>query len=90
MVVPTNLACDVGEMVPTFNMDTAKKNGLTEDQVAELQRIQRYACYYWNLAAAENSEGAHNPQLYNELLEKGNAELDKADEILGTSSVVKA
>lgn len=79
-----------GEMVPTFNMDTAKANGLTEDQVAQLQKIQRYACYYWNLAAAENSEGAHNPQLYNELLDKGNAQLDEADKILGMSSVVEA
>lgn len=73
-----------------FDMDTALANGLTEDEVAELQHIQRYACYYWNLAAAENSEGAHNPDLYNDLLEKGNALLDEADEILGVSSVVKA
>lgn len=74
----------------TFDMDTALANGLTEDQVTRLQQIQRYACYYWNLAAAENSEGAHNPDLYNDLLEKGNALLDEADEILGVSSVVDA
>ncbi len=73
-----------------FDMDTALANGLTEDQVTRLQQIQRYACYYWNLAAAENSEGAHNPDLYNDLLEKGNALLDEADEILGVSSVVDA
>lgn len=73
---------DDGSLV--FDMDTALANGLTEDEVARLQQIQRYACYYWNLAAAENSEGAHNPTLYNDLLDKGNALLDEADEILGT------
>ncbi len=79
---------DSGESVLTFDMDTAKANGLTEDQVAELQKIQREACYYWNLAAAENSEGAHNPTFFDELIQKGNDLLDQADEILGTSSVI--
>ena len=73
-----------------FDMDTALANGLTEDQVAELQKIQREACYYWNLAAAENSEGVHNPRFYNELLDKGNELLDRADEILGVSSLPAA
>ena len=72
-----------------FDMDTALANGLTEDEVAELQQIQREACYYWNLAAAENSEGVHNPGFYEELLAQGNALLDRADEILGVSSVVE-
>ena len=79
-----------GEMTKVFDMDTAKANGLTEDQVARLQQIQREACYYWNYAAAENSEGAHNPALYNELLDKGNELLDEADEILGVDSHVEA
>ena len=73
-----------------FDMDTALASGLTEDQVTRLQEIQRYACYYWNFAAAENSEGAHNPDMFNDLLEKGNALLDEADEILGVSSIVEA
>ncbi len=77
---------DDGELV--FDMDTAKANGLSEEQVTRLQEIQRYACYYWNLAAAENSEGAHNPTFYNELIQKGNDLLDEADEILGVSSVL--
>ena len=73
-----------------FDMDTALANGLTEDQVAQLQKIQREAGYYWNFAAAENSEGAHNPDLYEQLLEQGNALLDEGDEILGVSSVIEA
>ena len=71
-------------------MDTAKANGLTEEQVERLQQIQREACYYWNYAAAENSEGAHNPELYNECIDKGNELLDEADEILGVDSHVEA
>jgi nitrite reductase (cytochrome c-552) len=70
----------------TFDMETAKANGLSEDQVAQLQKIQREACYYWNLAAAENSEGAHNKALYNRLLEEGNKLLDEGDKILGVES----
>ncbi len=77
-----------GVATKTFDMDTALANGLTEDQVSRLQTIQREACYYWNLAAAENSEGAHNPDFYNQLIDKGNELLDEADEILGVSSVV--
>lgn len=73
-----------------FDMDTALANGLTEDQVAQLQKIQREACYYWNLAAAENSEGVHNPTFYEYLIEQGNLLLDEGDEILGVASVGEA
>ena len=69
-----------------FDQETATANGLSEDDVAKLQDLQRRACYYWNLAAAENSEGAHNPDLYNDLLKKGNELLDEADKILGMES----
>lgn len=61
---------------------------LSDAQKADLQKVQRDSCYYWNLAAAENSEGAHNPDLYNHILEMGNQLLDQGDQILGTSSVV--
>lgn len=63
-------------------------NTLNDAQKAELQKIQRDACYYWNLAAAENSEGAHNPTLYNSIIETGNKLLDQGDLIIGTSSVI--
>ena len=61
-------------------------NSITDEQKSELQYVQRAACYYWNLAAAENSEGAHNVELYNRLLDEGNQWLDKGDTILGVSS----
>ncbi|WP_350455165.1 ammonia-forming cytochrome c nitrite reductase subunit c552 [Slackia heliotrinireducens] len=72
-----------------FNFEDAIEAGtLTDDQIAELQYIQRAACYYWNLEAAENSEGAHNPDFSRELIASANEWLDKGDEILGVSSVV--
>lgn len=79
-----------GVATQTFDMDTALANGLTEDQVSRLQIIQREACYYWNLACAENSEGAHNPDFYNQLLDKGNELLDEADQILGVDTTQSA
>ena len=63
---------------------------LSEDQLDRLRWIQRASCYYWNLAAAENSEGAHNPTYYRYTLDKGNEILDEGDEILGVTSVAQA
>jgi nitrite reductase (cytochrome c-552) len=61
---------------------------LTDEQIERLQWIQRASCYYWNLAAAENSEGAHNPRYYDHTLDMGNKVLDEGDAILGESSKV--
>ncbi len=66
--------------------DAINSKSITEDQKKELQYVQRAACFYWNLIAAENSEGAHNPDLYERVLKSGNDWLDKGDAILGTSS----
>ncbi len=71
------------------NFEAAINEGkLTPDQLAQLQKMQRDACFYWNLAAAENSEGAHNPAYYEVCLTNGNTILDQADKILGVTSVV--
>lgn len=71
--------------IKNFEQAIADKK-ISSKQQTELQYVQRAACYYWNLAAAENSEGAHNKALYNRLLDQGNEWLDKGDAILGTSS----
>lgn len=63
-------------------------NSINDSQKAQLQKIQRDACYYWNLAAAENSEGAHNPTLYTHILDNAENLLNEGDGILGTSSVI--
>ncbi len=70
--------------------DAIAKGTLTDEQTSRLQYIQRAATYYWNFVGAENSEGAHNPQLVRDTLSKCEALLDEADGILGVSSVVES
>ena len=68
--------------------DALAAGGLSDEQVSRHQWIQRASCYYWNFVAAENSEGAHNPTLTTDTLDKADALLDEADGILGVSSVI--
>ena len=85
-----NLESKVATMqdgVLKFDEAAATANGIEGEKLERLQWLQRAACYYWNLAAAENSEGAHNPTYYRYTLDKGNAILDEADALLGMSSV---
>ena len=79
----------LGNRCVTFikNFEDAIANGkLSDDELDRLRWIQRAACYYWNLAAAENSEGAHNPTYYRHTLEMGNKVLDEGDSILNVPS----
>ncbi|MBQ9069001.1 MAG: ammonia-forming cytochrome c nitrite reductase subunit c552 [Eggerthellaceae bacterium] len=72
----------------------AAENGIDADKLAKLQDIQRKVCYYWNLPAADNSEGAHNQALFNRMIDEGNKLLDEADKIIeeagGKASSAKA
>ena len=73
------------------NFEAALAEGkLSDDEIARLQWIQRASCYYWNLAAAENSEGAHNPNYYRHTLDLGNEVLDEGDKILSVTSITQA
>ena len=79
----------LGNRSVTFikNFEDAIANGkLSDDELDRLRWIQRAACYYWNLAAAENGEGAHNPTYYRHTLEMGNKVLDEGDSILNVPS----
>ena len=75
-----------GEEVPTLDEAFAAENGIDADTLAKLQDIQRKVCYYWNLPAADNSEGAHNTVLYNRMIDEGNKLLDEGDKLLGVTS----
>ena len=75
-----------GQKVLKLDEAFAKNNGIDTATLERLQWLQRASCYYWNLAAAENSEGAHNPTYYRYCLDKGNEMLDEADKLLGISS----
>ena len=79
-------AANPGTKVLKLDEEFATSNGIDATTLARLQWLQRASCYYWNLAAAENSEGAHNPTYYRYCLDKGNELLDEADALLGMSS----
>lgn len=87
--VATNQVNEQGEEALLLDEAFAAENGIDADTLAKLQYIQRASCYYWNLAAAENSEGAHNPDYYRHTLEQGNKVLDEGDELLGVSSIAE-
>ena len=76
-----------GKQVLTLDKEAAAKNGIDASTLERLQYIQRASCYYWNLAAAENSEGAHNPTYYRYTIDLGNKILEEGDKLLGVSSV---
>ena len=65
-------AANPGTKVLKLDEEFATSNGIDATTLARLQWLQRASCYYWNLAAAENSEGAHNPTYYKYCLDKGN------------------
>ena len=79
-----------GQQKLLLDTEAAEANGIDADKLERLQWLQRAACYYWNLAAAENSEGAHNPTYYQYTLDMGNKILDEADELLGVPSALEA
>jgi nitrite reductase (cytochrome c-552) len=79
-----------GQQKLLLDTEAAEANGIDADKLERLQWLQRAACYYWNLAAAENSEGAHNPTYYQYTLDMGNKILDEADELLGVPSALQA
>lgn len=83
----------VGERCADFihNFEAAIKAGtLSADQTARLQTIQRDAAFYWNSAAAENSEGAHNAALYTQVLDSADSLLNEGDVILGKASTAES
>ena len=77
-----------GQKALILDESFAAKNGIDASTLAKLQKVQRDSCYYWNFIAAENSEGAHNPALYNSVIDTCAKILDEGDKILGMSSIV--
>ena len=53
------------------------------EELAALQKLQRNAQFYWDFVMVENSEGAHNPDLTFETLDKAEAAADQALSMLG-------
>ncbi len=55
---------------------------LSGDRLSQLQSLHRTAQFYWDFVMVENSEGAHNPELANETLDKAEAAVDQALSLL--------
>ena len=56
---------------------------LSDNELATLQRLHRESQFYWDFVMVENSEGAHNPELTAETLDKAEAAVDEALAMLG-------
>lgn len=55
----------------------AQRDSLDADTLAEAQQVHRHAQFYWDYVMVENSEGAHNPGLAQD-------NLDKCEDVLKT------
>ena len=55
-----------------------ESGALSGDALAEVQRLHRVSQFYWDFVMVENSEGAHNPELTFETLDKAEAAVDQA------------
>lgn len=66
------------------NQAAAQKadGSLAGDDLAKVQDLQRTAQFYWDFVMVENSEGAHNPDLAFETLDKAEAAVDEGLELL--------
>ena len=56
---------------------------LAGDELAHAQQLHREAQFYWDFVMVENSEGAHNPDLANETLDRAEAAVDEGLSLLG-------
>lgn len=56
---------------------------LTGDRLAQLQKLHRTSQFYWDFVMVENSEGAHNPDRQNEILDLAEAAVDEGLALLG-------
>lgn len=58
-----------------INELAAQRESLDADTLAEAQQVHRHAQFYWDFVMVENSEGAHNPGLAQDNLDKCEDEL---------------
>ena len=72
--------------IKKYTFEAAKDAGSKQapsDELAALWKLQRNAQFYWDFVMVENSEGAHNPDLTFETLDKAEAAADQALSMLG-------
>ena len=67
----------ISEKIERYTLALAEcKDTLSAEDLAQAQKLQRNAQFYWDYVMVENSEGAHNPMLANETLDKAEAAVD--------------
>lgn len=74
----------ISEKIETMiNKIGEQKESLDADRLAQLQKLHRTSQFYWDFIMVENSEGAHNPALTKETLDKAEAAVDEGLALLG-------
>lgn len=71
----------ISEKIETMINKTAEQKNagtLSDDQLVQLQKLHRTAQFYWDFVMVENSEGAHNPEMTFETLDKSEKAVDEA------------
>ncbi|MDR3037335.1 MAG: ammonia-forming cytochrome c nitrite reductase subunit c552 [Coriobacteriales bacterium] len=58
--------------------DAVVKATMTEDTLNEVRELNRESQWYWDFVMVENSDGAHNPTLFESTIAKSEAAADKA------------
>ncbi len=62
---------------------TAVESGeYTDEQLAEIRQLARDAQFYWDFVFVENAEGAHNPALTNDCLDRAEKLCGEATQLL--------
>jgi nitrite reductase (cytochrome c-552) len=70
-----------GDKLKDLNLkltDAAAKNTLSADKLVEIQELNREAQWYWDFAMVENSDGAHNPELFRKCFDASEKLTDQA------------
>ena len=62
--------------------DAVEKGEISEAKLSQIRQLARDAQFYWDFVFVENSEGAHNPTLTNECLDKAEELTNQAINLL--------
>lgn len=54
-----------------------ESGSLTGEKLTQAQKLHRNAQFYWDFIMVENSDGAHNPKLSTDMLDKAEAAVDE-------------
>ena len=58
--------------------EAVESGDYTEDELDAIRAVARDAQFYWDFVFVENAEGAHNPSLTHECLDKAEALTNQA------------